>query len=79
MSVLLTHLSYSYMRGRQALGRFMVGGVWALALPAVQRRNLRWFWVDGLFASGSDNIALTYLVLYALAAGASRAQIGMMS
>ena len=35
--------------------------------------------MTGLFASASDNIALTYLVLYALAAGASRSQIGMMS
>lgn len=76
---LFARLSISYLRGRRAAGRFMVGGVWALGLPAVQRRNLRWFWVDGLFASASDNIALTYLVLYALAAGASRAQIGMMS
>jgi MFS family permease len=57
----------------------MTGGEWALALPEKTRRNLRWFWNDGLFAAASDNIILTYMTLYVLALGATRAQIGIMS
>jgi MFS family permease len=34
---------------------------------------------DGFFSAASDNIILTYIVLYVLALGATRAQIGLMS
>jgi MFS family permease len=61
------------------MARLTSGGDWALTLPKHARRNLRWFWFDGLFASASDNIVITYLILYVLALGATRAQIGMLS
>lgn len=54
------------------------GGRWAAQLDSFVRRNLRWFWLDGLFASASDSIIVSFLSLFALALGASRAQIGLM-
>lgn len=63
----------------QMFVRLPVGGRWALALPGEVRNNLRWFWLDGLFAVASDNIMVTYLTVYILALGATRAQIGLMS
>src|SRR5947207_1078252 len=57
----------------------MVGGAWGLGLPLEIRQNLRWFWMDGLFAAASDNVYGTYIAIYILALGASRAQIGLMS
>lgn len=64
---------------RQILLRMPLGGRWALALPGETCHNLRWFWFDGLFAVASDNIMVTYLTLYILALGATKAQIGLMS
>jgi MFS family permease len=66
-------------RARRAVRKFTWGGEWAIPLPAAIKRNLYWFFFDGLFASASDNIIVTYLVLYILAVGATRAQIGLMS
>lgn len=66
-------------RTLRALSRLTLGGNWALSQPAETRHNLRWFWFDGFFSAASDNITVTYLVLYLLALGASRAQIGMLS
>jgi MFS family permease len=66
-------------RSRRAIRQFTWGGVWAIPLPLAIKRNLSWFFADGLFASASDNIYLTYLTLYLLALGASRAQVGLMS
>lgn len=57
----------------------VTGGDWALELPERARQNLHWFWYDGLFSSASDNIIATYMTLYVLALGATRAQIGIMS
>ncbi len=62
-----------------AYERLVTGGDWALMLPYKIQQNLRWFWYDGLFASASDNITGTYMTLYVLALGATRAQIGIMS
>jgi MFS family permease len=59
--------------------RLTWGGDWVVALADEVKHNLRWFWFDGLFAAASDNILLTYLVLYLLSLGATRAQIGLMS
>ncbi|MCX6037843.1 MAG: hypothetical protein NTW99_08110, partial [Chloroflexi bacterium] len=60
---------------KSALGRsfshLVIGGEWAKALPEKTRRNLRWFWYDGLFSSASDNIIITYITLYVLALGAT--------
>ena len=66
-------------RSRRAVKQFTWGGDWAIALPAQIKHNLSWFFLDGLFASASDNIVITYLVLYILALGATRTQIGLMS
>lgn len=63
----------------RALSRLTIGGNWALSEPPETRHNLRWFWFDGFFSSASDNITATYLVLYILALGASRQQIGLLS
>lgn len=63
----------------QAYTRLVTGGGWALAFPQKIQQNLRWFWYDGLFASASDNIIITYMTLYVLSLGATRAQIGVMS
>ena len=35
---------------QQWFNRLMVGGAWGLGLPLEIRQNLRWFWMDGLFA-----------------------------
>jgi len=55
------------------------GGSWALQLSEATQRNLRSFFFDGLFASASDSILLTYLTLYLLALGASSGDIGLMT
>jgi len=64
---------------RQSFSHLTLGGEWIVALPNEVKYNLRWFWYDGLFSSASDNILLTYLVLYLLSLGATRTQIGLMS
>ena len=68
-----------WARARGSFVRLATGGNWAITQPEATRRNLIWFWCDGLFASASDNIVGTYLVIYLLALGASQAQIGLMS
>lgn len=72
-------MSAAWGAARQAASHWPTGGDWALGLPESVRRNLRWFWWDGLYAAASDNIPLTYLTLYVLALGATQAQIGFMS
>jgi MFS family permease len=71
--------NFVWTRLRHSFAHLITGGDWAYALPAETRRNLHRFWFDGLFASASDNILITYLTLYVLALGATRAQIGLMS
>ncbi len=77
----MRHSSFTVFRARirRALREFTWGGDWALTLPAQIKHNLSCFFFDGLFASASDNIVITYLVLYILALGATRTQIGLMS
>jgi MFS family permease len=41
--------------------------------------QLRYFWLDGLFASLSENLYATFLTLFALAYGATSGQIGLLS
>ncbi|HTX91016.1 MAG TPA: MFS transporter [Anaerolineales bacterium] len=72
-------LSVFRARTRRAFRQFTWGGDWAISLPSQIKQNLQWFFFDGLFASASDNIVITYLVLYILALGATRTQIGLMS
>lgn len=66
-------------KSRAAFIRTATGGDWAITQPPETRRNLIWFWLDGLFASASDNIVVTYVVVYLIALGATQAQIGLMS
>ncbi len=79
MSNQFSFLKTNWNRIRQSLFLLMTGGDWAYSLPVETQRNLHRFWYDGLFASASDNIIVTYLTLYVLALGATRAQIGLMS
>lgn len=44
-----------------------------------QARGMRMFWWDGFFAWGSEAILVQYLALYAVAFGATAAQIGVLS
>jgi MFS family permease len=69
----------TYSRLKRSISRFTLGGDWATNLTGEVKENLRWFWYDGLFTAASDNILLTYLVLYLLSLGATRTQIGLMS
>lgn len=64
---------------RSRLGMFIVGGEWALVLPPGDRRNLKNYWFDGLFAAASDTIPINYLTLYLLAVGATSTQVGIYS
>ncbi len=57
----------------------MAGGRWTDRVSSSIRHNLRWFWMDGVFAQVGESIVIAYLALYALALGATRAQIGWMS
>ncbi|MBN2086429.1 MAG: MFS transporter [Anaerolineales bacterium] len=66
----------SQLRSEAAL--ISAGGHWVGELSQAVQRNLRWFWFDGAFALGIDSIVNTYLVLYAVALGASSAQIGLL-
>ena len=66
-------------QARRAFRKFTWGGDWAVSLSEQIKHNLHWFFFDGLFASASDNIVVTYVTLYILALGATRAQVGLMS
>lgn len=66
-------------RLRRRAWQFTAGGRWTNQLYPSIRQSLRWFWFDGIFASSSDSIVVTYLSLFVLALGATRAQIGLMS
>ncbi|MBP7044644.1 MAG: MFS transporter [Chloroflexi bacterium] len=48
-------------------------------LSGNQVRNLRYFWLDGVFAAASDNFYLGYVALYALTFGATNGQIGWLT
>jgi MFS family permease len=67
------------MNIRHSFRLFVTGGDWANRLPKAERRNLYWFWFDGLFAAASDTIPINYLTLYMLALGATGAQVGLFS
>lgn len=66
-------------RLRNAFREFTWGGEWAVSLTGQIKHNLYWFFFDGVFASAIDNIVITYVTLYILALGATRAQVGLMS
>ena len=58
---------------------FTAGGRWTYQLRPSVRENLRWFWLDGTFASASDSVIVAYLSVFLLALGGTRAQIGLMN
>lgn len=64
---------------RLAFVKLATGGDWAISLSKRVRQDLMWFWCDGMFASASDNIVVTYLTIYILALGGTQSQIGIMS
>lgn len=66
-------------RLRMSVTWFATGGRWAVEFPKETRDNLRSFFFDGVTASASDSIVLTYLTLYLLALGASSGDIGLMT
>lgn len=76
---LTKHLSFNLYRTRHWLRNLPIGGKWGRTQPAPVRRNLRWFWFDGLFASAGDNIVINFITLYILALGANEGQIGLMN
>ena len=49
------------VRAWRAFLMFTWGGEWAIPLTAQIKHNLTWFFFDGLFASASDNIIITYV------------------
>ena len=59
--------------------RVAAGGRWLVEFPRETQQNLRNFFYDGVFASASDAITLTFLTLYLLALGASSADIGWLN
>jgi MFS family permease len=67
------------MRLRHQAALLTAGGRWTAALPRPVQTRLRWFWFDGAFALGADSISTTYLALFAVALGASSAQVGLLS
>jgi MFS family permease len=48
-------------------------------LPFARVRSLRFFWLDGLFASISDHFYLGFIPLFALAFGATSTQVGFLA
>ncbi len=79
MSNSLGPLRWDWQRFKRSAVLISLGGRWAYQLPYAVQRNLGWYWLDGVFAVASDNIAITYLSLFLLALGASPAQIGIQS
>lgn len=74
-----TSLKGSWWRMRIRIAHISAGGSWTVQLSKATQHNLRSFFFDGLFASASDSITLTYLTLFVLALGASSADIGLMT
>lgn len=51
----------------------------ARAPGATTVRNLRYFWLDGLFSAMSESFYLGFIPLFALAYGASNGQVGLLA
>ena len=67
------------LRLRLTANRIAAGGRWPVQFPHETQQNLRSFFSDGVYASASDAITLTYLTLYLLALGASSGDIGWLN
>jgi MFS family permease len=79
MKMLKARLSSLINHQKAKFNLFTRGGDWSISLSKGVKNNLSWFFFDGLFASASDNIIVTYFVLYLLALGATQTQIGLLS
>ncbi|MBC8334393.1 MAG: MFS transporter [Anaerolineales bacterium] len=66
-------------RLRNSVTQFATGGNWAIEFSKGTRHNLRSFFFDGVSASASDSIILTYLTLYLLSLGGGTADVGLMT
>ena len=66
----------TFTKFRSRLALTMSGGNWVLELPGRDRRNLVWFWFDGIFAAASDVFPLNYLSLLLIAIGGTGEQVG---
>ncbi len=51
----------------------------AAVLTRLRRAGLRWFWLDGLFSTISENFYAAFVPLFALAYGASKGQLGLLA
>jgi MFS family permease len=49
------------------------------ALTPRRLAGIRWSWLDGFFTTVSDNLYVGFIVLYALAYGASTSQLGLLA
>ncbi len=67
------------IRLRMATNRIAAGGRWPVQFPKETQKNLQNFFFDGVYASASDAITITYLTLYLLALGANSADIGWLN
>jgi len=79
MSDLFRPLRWAWQRFKRDAVQLTLGGSWANQLHYDVQHNLSRFWLDGLFATASDNIVITYMTLFLLAVGASPAQVGLQS
>ncbi|WP_041454791.1 MFS transporter [Anaerolinea thermophila] len=69
----------SWEKIKTSMQLITAGGSWSAQFPDQVQHNLRMFFFDGVFAASQDAIHVTYLTLYVLALGATKAQIGLMS
>jgi len=72
-------LSFLWQRLKRNAAVITAGGSWSVQLPSAIQRNLRWYFMDGVFSASQEAINVTYLTLFVLALGASKTQIGLMT
>lgn len=72
-------LSFLWQRLKRNAAVITAGGSWSVQLPSDIQRNLRWYFMDGVFSASQEAINVTYLTLFVLALGASKTQIGLMT
>jgi MFS family permease len=70
---------FLWQRLKRGAAVVTAGGSWSVQLPDLVQRNLRWYFLDGVFSSSQEAINITYLTLFVLALGATKAQIGLMT
>ena len=63
----------------RGLALYTAGGAWVTQFPQSLQKSLRWYYFDGVLAASQEAINATYLTLYVLALGATKAEIGLMT